>query len=101
MHGSLNIKYYVIDDYYYFAVNQRITEIEKSGECIILGLPPETESLYTFVNETVREIGVKLTDEEIIPNVRHCATSHLIMRVSFSLEFVLQKHRKYLPNKLL
>ncbi|XP_033230994.1 YEATS domain-containing protein 2 [Belonocnema kinseyi] len=60
--------------------NHRVNDVETSDEALILDLPPESESLFTFVNDTAREIGIKLTDEEIIPDVRHCAASHVIMR---------------------
>lgn len=45
-------------------------------------MPSESESLFIYVNETAQNIGIKLTDEEIIPGVRHYSGSRMIMRVN-------------------
>lgn len=68
----------------------KIENDETLSDADVLEIPVESESLFIYVNETARNIGIKLTDEEIIPGVRHCSGSHAMMRVKnflFSLKF--------------
>lgn len=58
----------------------KIENDETLSDADVLEIPVESESLFIYVNETARNIGIKLTDEEIIPGVRHCSGSHAMMR---------------------
>ncbi|XP_076625654.1 YEATS domain containing 2 homolog D12 [Colletes latitarsis] len=46
----------------------------------VLEIEEKLAPLHDFVCETAREIGVKLTSEEILPNVIDCASGRMIMR---------------------
>lgn len=47
----------------------------------VLELETKLMPLHDFVCETATEIGIKISSEEILPNVIYCATSRMIMQV--------------------
>ncbi|XP_024945386.1 uncharacterized protein LOC107272294 isoform X2 [Cephus cinctus] len=47
---------------------------------IALELPRDLESSHAFVDETARNIGIRLQPEEIIPGVSHCAAGRVIIK---------------------
>ena len=59
---------------------ERDSKAPSDTKIAVLELEPKSVPLYDFVCDTAREIGVKLTSEEIVPGVIHCAASRVIMR---------------------
>lgn len=67
---------------------KRLNEKRESKEftnatITVLELEKKLVPFHDFVCETAREIGIKLTSEEIVPTVVHCAAGRMIMRVCF------------------
>ncbi|XP_076183239.1 YEATS domain containing 2 homolog D12 isoform X2 [Ptiloglossa arizonensis] len=58
----------------------RVNKRFLNTKIMVLEMEEKLAPLHDFVCETAQEIGVKLTSEEIQPNVIDCAASRMIMR---------------------